>query len=275
MKELILIADYTVEQYQAGAEMVDDNISKGLGIEIITTDDFVSVDPDKFYLVSNATKMLPLVKRALIHFGNYAIFEHDYKMHPTRQPSRYRDCIFPKHERIDLDFISKAKVVFVQTTDHLDCHRLNMDGYNVNYVNLATSIWSDEELDDLQNITYHSSILDYTFAIIDDKGPDKGTENAVAWCKANTIDYKLIPKLPKKHFYQELARHPVLVYFPNVKESFCRLVVEARCLYMNVISPKTYGAVKEPWFYKKGNEMISFLRKESKKNLETIKILCQ
>lgn len=275
MKELILVADYTVKQYQAGAEMVDDNISKGLGIEIITTDDFVSVDPDKFYLVSNATKMLPLTKRTLMHFGNYAIFEHDYKMHPTRQPSRYEGCTFPKHERIDLDFISKAKVVFVQTTDHLDCHKLNMSGYNVNYFNLATSIWSDEELDLLNRISEHASINSYKYAIIDDKGPDKGTENAVNWCKANTLDYVLIPKMPKNQFYGELANYSTLVYFPNVKESFCRLVVEARALCMNVISPKTYGAVKEPWFSKVGMQMTSMLRKESQKNLGTIKLLCQ
>ena len=270
---LKIVADYTLKDYAAGAEMVDDNISKALDIEIYNSKEF-EVDTNTHYLVSNATMMLPLTKRALMHFGNYSIFEHDYKMHPTRQPSRYRDCLFPAHERINLDFFEKAKNVFVQTKDHLDCHKANTEGITVNYINLSTSIWSDKELDDLQSISSYTPVDDYTFAIIDDKGPDKGTENAVAWCKANTIDYRLIPKLPKKQFYQELARHSVLVYFPNVKESFCRLVVEARCLYMNVISPKTYGAVKEPWFCKKGNEMIGFLREESKKNLETIKTLC-
>lgn len=273
--KLNIVADYTIEDYPAGAEMVDDNISKGLGIDIIKTKDFVRVDPSEHYLVSNATMMLPLTKRTLMHFGNYSIFEHDYKIHPSRQPHKFIEKLFPREERINLDFFSKAKNVFVQSKDHLDCHKANTLDVKINYINLSTSIWSDEELDLLNSISEHSSIATYKYAIIDDKGPDKGTENAIAWCKANTLDYELIPKLPKNIFYRTLATYSTLVYIPNVKESFCRLVVEARALYMNVISPKTYGAVKEPWFSKTGIAMTSFLRENSKKNLETIKTLCQ
>lgn len=268
MKNIYLIADYTVKDYAAGAEMVDDNISKGLGIEIIKPEDF-EVDHTCHYIISNATRLGGLKRRTLIHYGNYSIFEHDYKIHPTRQPHRYPNYTFPKHELINLDFYKKAKVVYLQSQDHLDCFLKN--GVEGNFINLSTSIWSNEELDSLANIS-HASYGSYKFAIIGDTGPDKGQENAIAWCKANTIDYEILPKIPKEQFYKVLGYYPTLVYFPNVKESFCRLVVEARCLYMNVVAPKTFGAVKETWYTSgiHGIELVDFLREKSRSNLITI-----
>jgi hypothetical protein len=207
--------------------------------------------------------------------GNYSIFEHDYKIHPSRQPNRYPNEIFPKKELINLDFYRSAKNVFVQSKDHLDCFQAN--GVQANFVNLSTSIWSDEELTILN--TYRDYLLDgnrikHSFAVLDNPIPEKGTQNAVNWCIQNTIDYETIARLDRLTFLEKLSEHPVLVYFPTVKESFCRVVVEARCMDMNVISPKTFGAVKEPWFKMHGADLIEFLRFRSRENLETIQKLC-
>ena len=269
MNNIYIVADYTIKDYAAGAEMVDDNISKGLGIEIIKPEDF-EVDTACHYIISNATRLSGLKRRTLMHYGNYSIFEHDYKIHPTRQPHRYSGCVFPKHELINLDFYKRAKVVYLQSKDHLDCFLAN--GVEGNFINLSTSIWSTEELDYLKYISVMSPCNTHRFAIIGDTGPDKGQENAIAWCKANTLDYTVLPRLPKEQFYRELSYYPAFVYFPNVKESFCRLVVEARCIGMNVIAPKTFGAVKEDWYISglHGIDLIEFLRSSSKKNLQLI-----
>jgi hypothetical protein len=273
MINLVLVSDYTLNEYQGGAEMVDKNISSALEIAHIKSVNLQGIDPKKHYLVSNFLQISQEMKDVLIEVGNYSIFEHDYKIHPSRQPNRYTNNIFPREEIINKTFYEKAKNVFVQTKDHLECFTVNQ--IEANYTNLSTSIWSNEELNVLvaQEI-FSKPRTKHQFAILDNPIVEKGTQNAANWCIHNTIDYETIPRLGHLTFLEKLSQHPALVYFPSVKESFCRVVVEARCLSMNVIAPKTFGAVKEPWFKLHGTELIEFLRFRSNENLETIKRLC-
>lgn len=266
--KLAYITDFVLGEYYGGAEMVDDTISKALGIPITKARDLTNIDPATHYFISNFTTLHPYAKIEFINKKNYSIFEHDYKIHTTRQPNRYPDEIFPKNELINVDFFESARTVYVQSTDHFDCYKKN--GINANFVNLRTSIWSDKELDLLDSIGRVSPYTTHKFAIIDSTVPEKGTQPAINWCNTNIIDYELIPRLPKEKFYEELACHPALVYIPYVKESFCRLVVEARCMYMNVITPRTYGAAKEPWFNRHGSDLIGFLKESSKNNISII-----
>lgn len=270
--KVIYVADYSIEDYPAGAEMVDYNIYKALNICLIKSPRITSISKDFTYIISNATMLRDDVKKELIKNKNYIIMEHDYKIHPTRQPHRYQNGIFPQGELINVEFFMNAQAVLLQSFDQLDCY--NSNNIKAKFVVLDGSIWSDVELKELSILGYQNNYTTHKFAIIDDKGPDKGTENAIAWCKANVIDYNLIPKMEKLSFYRVLSKHPALVYIPNVRESFCRLVVEARCLNMNVLTPKAYGASKSPWFSKCGDDMIFFLKERTKENLNTIKELC-
>jgi hypothetical protein len=45
------------------------------------------------------------------------------------------------------------------------------------------------------------------------------------------------------------------------------LVVEAKCLGLNVITTKNYGASLEGWFDLEGLELIEFLREQTEYNL--------
>jgi len=274
MREVKYIADYTVEDYQAGGEMVDRNIYKALNYEVIKSRDVVSYRYDHHYIVSNATMLNEKFKELLMDNGNYSIFEHDYKIHPTRQPHRYPNGVFPKNELVNLGFFRRARVVYLQSTDHLECYRAN--GIEANFVNLSTSIWDEAELRALQYLSFEAK-RSTKFAIIGDTGPDKGQENAIGFCKMNTLDYEILPKVPQRQFYDVLSKYSTLVYFPNVRESFCRLVVEARCMRLNVITNKRYGAVKEQWYCDgmHGIELVEFLRKRTRENLDLIHANCQ
>lgn len=269
MTDIFFIADYTTDEYQAGAEMVDENIYKALGIPVIKSKDLLGINPNARYLLSNATLLHPEVKRELVANGTYWIMEHDYKCHQTRQPHLYPGCIFPQPERINLDYYRNARAVFTQSTDHTNC--LTANEVVANFINLSTSIWSDQELRDLAMLS-HEPKVSFKTAIIDDPGPHKGTKETIEICKKNNIAFELIPKLPRTEFYEKLSRYAMLAYFPNVKESFCRLVVEARCMQMNVFTLPWYGATKEPWFHMYGRPLIDFLRERTKQNLDLIRV---
>jgi hypothetical protein len=61
-----------------------------------------------------------------------------------------------------------------------------------------------------------------------------------------------------------------LVFFPIARETFCRLVVEAKCMGLDVITSKNYGASLEGYFEMKGQELIDFLRMQTEDNIKKI-----
>lgn len=260
------IADHDINDYPGGAEKVDYNIYSYFGIEYKRSTNFLHNCND-FYIISNATNISAQQKESLINSKNYIIFEHDYKIHFTRQPHRYNQNIFPKHELINLDYYKNAKVVMLQSLDHLECFRAN--SIQGNFLNLGTSIWSKEELNTLESLSSISKKT-YKACVIGNNTIDKGRDIAETICKSHKIDYDILPTMDLISFYKKLSEYPLLVNTPRVKESFCRLVVEARCLNMNVLSHCLYGAMSESWFCMSGQELISFLRESTIKNLKLI-----
>lgn len=262
---IVLVSDHDHIEYPGGAHYVNHNIVEKLGIPFIKTKDLKVNQHDK-YIIANATFISNENKEKLIEYKNYSIMEHDYKIHFSRQPHLFNNGIFPKNELINLEFFKNAKTVFLQSKDHLDCYLKN--NIDAHFINLSTSIWSDKELDLLDTLST-IECKNRKFAIIDYKGPHKGTENSISWCKNLHIDFDLIPKLSLLDFYRKLAEYPALVFLPNVRETFCRLVVEARCIKLNVIFPRI-GATSEDWFSLSGKELINFLRAGTKTALDTI-----
>jgi len=268
MINTLFIADHNVNDYPGGAERVDHTVYTSLGIRLVQTSvlNASMLDLNLAYIVSNTIQLSEEHKKSLMRVGNYIILEHDYKMHPSRQPNRYPDDIFPKDELINLGFYKSAKAVLLQSKDHLDCFKAN--GIEGNLIALQGSIWSDKEIDTLRSLTNDTKT--HKYAVIEHKQPLKGTDIAVEFCDYNMLDYDLLQTKSLLDFYKDLSAYSTLVYFPRVKESFCRLVVEARCLQLNVITNKTYGAVKEPWFTKQGEEMLVHLEESTKRNLDII-----
>lgn len=266
----VLVADYNITEYAAGAEMVDDNICKELNIENIKASNIKALDPNTMYIMSNALFINPEIKKELISLGNYVIMEHDYKIHATRQPHRYEQGIFPKNELINLDYYAAAKKVFLQSNDQLDCFKAN--GVQANFEVLPCSIWSIEELEELHQLRNDNYKKLPICAIIGNTTPDKGRDLAEKWCQSLGLRYNIIDSGGKYYFYKTLATYSNLVYLPRVRESFCRLVIEAKLLNINVFTNRTYGVTKEEWYPKyNGGELQNFLIEGTKEGIKKIK----
>jgi hypothetical protein len=203
---------------------------------------------------------------------NYIILEHDYKICASRHPWRYEDCIVPEADRICYDLYKNAKAVFVQTSDHLDVFKKNdVPG---NFISLGSSIWSDEDLDLLESIVLESEGKNrgWQYGIVESDNWIKNSVGAIDFCEEQNLNYELIPASnDRKEFLTNMSKYSTLAFFPIARESCCRLVVEARCLNMNVLTTKNYGAVLEPWFALHGIELINFLKKSTSANLEKMK----
>ena len=61
-------------------------------------------------------------------------------------------------------------------------------------------------------------------------------------------------------FLKELGTHKALVFFPKTPETLSRVVVEARMMGMGTKTTQNIGALREPWFSKKGSELVELMR---------------
>ena len=264
--KVIFVDDFHVTENNGGAELVNAVVQDYLKCEFIKSTQLTKFTDNNFYILGNISLMHPTLLNTVLD-KKYIILEHDYKICASRHPWRYPDNIVPSGERINYDLYKNAKAVFVQTSDHLSIFKLN--GVEANFINLESTLWSKKDLSLLRELKL--DLKEHTYAIVESDNWIKNTKGAVEFCKNNNLDYKLIQGgADRKKFLSSLASLSTLVFFPIARESCCRLVVDARCLNMNVITSKNYGAALEEWFSKSGDELITLLEYNTTRNLSLI-----
>jgi hypothetical protein len=266
----ILISDFTTKEVpHGGSEWVNQVLIEKFGLEFQYSQAVTSFDKENFYVISNISLMNPSLVRQIPSL-DYIIIENDYKICPSRHPWTFPGSIIPQNQRINYDLYKNAKAVFVQTNDHLSVYKAN--DVEANFVNLHTSIWSDSDLDLLNEIRLKTKIKNNLYGVYETNNFIKNTVGSVKHCRDNNFPYSLIPNMNKREdFLIHLGKCSSLVFLPIARETFCRLVVEAKCLEMEVITTKNYGASKEGWFdVLSGEELIEFLRNQTKNNIEKI-----
>jgi hypothetical protein len=252
-----------------GGEWVDDMVIKNLELEFLYSNQISHFDLNAFYIFSNIS-LLPIHLINQIPTLNYLILEHDYKICPSRHPWRYENNIIPIEHRINYNLYKNAKAVFVQTTDHMNIFLKN--DVVANFVNLQCSIWSSEDLNILRSLNIENKIKNQKYAVYYTSNWIKNTQGNLKYCAENKLTVQIIKENKNRvEFLENLSKCKGIVFFPLARETFCRLVVESKCLNMDVITSKNYGASLEPWFENlKGDELIQFLELRSKENIKLI-----
>jgi len=275
MSDIVYISDFFLDRIQGGGELVDDCLINNL-IErkydvqrvscVDATPEFLENNSDAFFIVSNFVTLSRESKNSL-KTKSYAIYEHDHKYIIERNPSAYENFEVPSHRLINLPFYRSAKAVLCQSKLHAEVVNKNVKGANV--INLGCTLWSDEHLQALEeNLNAEKSD---NFAIVDSENSVKGRPQAIAFCNSKEIPYELIGSNNYREFISQLASKKGLVFFSQVLESFCRLVVEARVLDCIITTNNLNGCTSEEWFRKyKGKELLSFLREKKKEVVDTI-----
>jgi hypothetical protein len=267
----ILVSDFTIKEVaHGGSEWVNQVLLDNLDIEFQYSREIKQFDPNNFYIISNISLMDRNLIREIPNL-NYIIFEHDYKICESRHPWRYPNSIIPESERINYDLYKNAKAVFVQTTDHMNVYLSN--GVEANFVNLESSIWADSDLNLLESLLTKYPKKNEQYGIYATNNWIKNTEGNIKNCLQRRLQPKLIQESRNRvEFLEQFAKCRGIIFYPLARETFCRLVVEAKCMGLKVLTSKNYGASLEPWFDKlNGSDLINFLREKTKENLIKIK----
>ena len=267
--KIILVSDFSLKECgHGGSEWVNQvllNKIKNCTFEY--SQKIKKFDKNIFYIISNIS-LIDINLLNQLKECKYIIIENDYKICESRHPWRYEDSLIPISNRINYDLYEKAIAIFVQTTDHLNIFLKN--DVKGNFINLKSSIWSDNDLNILQKLKGKNK-LDKN-VIYNSNNWIKNTNGSVEFCKNNNIDFDFVNVTGNRlGFLDKLSNYKTLVFLPLARETFCRLVVEAKCMDMNVITTNNYGATLEDWYHElSGQKMIDFLRKNTKTNIEKI-----
>lgn len=267
------ISDFFLNEVKGGAEFVDDILINRLAeTHMITRQkckEFSEENYD-FWFVSNFAFLSPKHKDFLKN-KNYVIIEHDHKFTKSRDVSCYKNKIAPADQIINSEFYRKANLVICQSRGHADnlIDNLILD----NVANFGCSFWSEKHLGVLEDLS--STPKTFESAIINSSNKIKGTFHANHFCTKKNLQPKILESKEFSDFMFDLAQVKTLIFFPQVYESFCRLVLEARMLNCSVISNKNLGCTTEPWFSKyKGKELVNFVRNKQEFNVqELLKII--
>lgn len=271
----IFISDYA-GQIIGGAEFVDETLKEFLPSSISMrcidcTPEKLSKLKDNRFIISNFIALAQDCKDYITKNCNYIIWEHDHKYLKTRNPSVFKDWVAPKDQLQNIEFYKAAKSIVCQTQQHLDVVYKNTGLTNL--VNYGGSIWSNEQLDYLEEIVNKAPTGPVT-AILDSEIIHKGTRQAIEYAKQSNKPYKLLGVQDWKDFIKELSASMELLFLPQVLETCSRIAVEARMIGLKVIGNNNLSALKEDWFKKyKGLDLINYFR-EKNKNIQRFVETC-
>lgn len=263
MKQVVFLADFFSTDLIGGAELndsvlLDGLISRGVKVIKLKTSDLTDEDVIKndLFIVSNFVNLSERHKN-MVMLKKYIIYEHDHKYVSNRNPAAFPDFKVPKEHLINVEFYKNAHAVVVLSdvckTVIEDC--LGID----NVINIGCSLWSTDKLDFISEID--TSDKNGKYCIINSSNPIKGTQEAIAFCNKNNLDYELIGPLPERELLEKLAKYDFFVFIPHVLETLSRVVVEAKMLNCKVLtSKKLIGAASEPWYDLMGTDLIRTIR---------------
>ncbi len=277
----ILISDFSYEEMpHGGSEVGNQMLIEAFNLNFIKSTNVKSFNSEDFYIISNISLMTPSLVSQIKNY-NYIIFECDYKIVAHRHPWRYPNDLIPQSHRQNYDLYKNAKAVFVKSQDHLNVYKKN--GVEGNFINMRTNIWSENDLKLLERLYDENTTKNGLQCIYNTNNWIKNTQGAIKYCEENNLKYGFIKNgSGREGFLSDMSKFSKLIFFPMARETYCRIVVEAKCLGLDVLTsyvgpssvntnPNNYGVTMEDYFNLKGKEMINFLRMGNKINIKKMK----
>ena len=267
---VVFVADFFSEHILGGAESNDSVLISFLEKEgfLITkkqsskcTLQFLKEYRNSCFVISNFVALTPACKKYLVENLDYIIYEHDHKYCTTRDPSKFKNFSIPTKNLINVEFYKNARKVFVLSEI---CSIILKENLNLtNVVNIGTSLWSGERLDLIEQKSNNQK--NKKLSIIRSNNPIKGTTQAVNYCKSKNIEHDFILPAPEEEFLQQISETEEILFLPQVLETFCRVVAEARMMNCKIkTTPKLIGFFSETDLASlSGEELIEAIRKRT------------
>ena len=265
---IVYVGDFFVEHILGGGELNDDELLKLLRDknEIIKIRShlvnlkFLKTQQQSGFIISNFINLKQACKKYLMDKCRYIIYEHDHKYLVNRNPALYENYIVPPELLINVEFYRKAQKVFCQSSFH---QKIVEDNLKINNVfNVSGNLWDPEALD-LMKILSSKKKRD-CYSVLNSPTLHKNTRNTVFYCEKKKYNYSLIASSNYQEFLSLMSNNDKFIFMPKTPETLSRVVVEARMMGIKTITSNNIGAVHEPWFKLKGQDLIKIMLNKRK-----------
>ena len=264
-----LISDFSYEECPTGgAEIGDKLLREKFDLKFLKSSEIYDLDSDATYVISNISQLNPLILNKLKNC-KYIIHECDYKITPSRQPWRFKDCMVPANQRSNYDLYENAQAVFVKSKDHKEIYEKN--GVKGNFINTSTNFWDNSDLDLLSKLNEENKEKSDQYCVYLTDNWIKNSVGAISYLLDNNETPAYIRNEgTREGFLSQMAKHKGLVFFPVARESYCRIIVEAKCMGLSVVTQGGgYGVTSEQYFHDLSGELlIEHLRQGTQDALE-------
>jgi len=271
---LYIVDDFFAEECGRGAERNTDALLSYLNVEYekVHCSDIDDVSKDDLYLIGNFVWLDNKVRFQLQQYGNYVIFEKDFKILRFRNP-RFDDVRYPyyaKNDLVNIDFYNNAKKVICLTDLQAKVFRQYLKEGQVEVIHC--SFFSEKDLLLIEHNTKNEK-RDCAFV---SPAKHKGGNVNLQFCSEQLWDYECFWDIGHDEFIQKLSTCDKLVFFPIVMESCSRVVIEARMLGLDVYTHWAIGAIYEPWYKLSGQALIDEFRNNVLPNALSVfrRLLC-
>jgi len=259
---VLFLADFYSDQINGGGEnndavLIADLRERGVLVEkvhcqAVTVDQLRTADT---IIVSNFVTLAPTHKEYIAENCDYIIYEHDHKYVTTRDPSKFVNFEIPPQCIVNKTFYHRARKVIVLSEICKTVMENNLGNTNVH--SIGSSLWSKEKFAFLRECPKSKT---KGVAVIDSNNPTKGRAAAIATCEKKSIEFDLISSPDQYEFLKILSEYKTLLFVPQVLETFCRLIAEAKMLECQVYTNgKLIGMMSEPFAQQSGHELIKTL----------------
>lgn len=272
-RKIFFIADAFLEDILGGGELNNEELFKMLDKQYkvykvrshAVTNAFLKDNKDSFFIVSNFINLKDSCIEILSDL-DYIIYEHDHKYIKSRNPAVYEDFIAPKRDIVNLRFYKNAKKVFCQSLLHKNIMQKNINIENIH--NLSGNLWSEDNLSVMRILSRKEKKDRYS--IMNSLIKHKNTKETAYYCDRKGLQYDLVASSNYNEFLSLLSSNKKFMFLPKTPETLSRVVVEARMMGCVVTTNNLVGAVGEPWFKLKGEELIDYMFKKRKEIFDIV-----
>ncbi len=269
----LFLSDFYNDQINGGAENNDAVLihylrSRNVAVDCKSTPNATMEMLDTYdcIILSNFVFLDDALKLHMLTHDRYIIYEHDHKYLTTRDPSKFVNFKAPETAIINRDLYANATEVIVLSAI---CKKVLEDNLQLTNVHsIGTSLWSTEKFTFLKHLAQHAKKTK-ELAVLRSNNPTKGMAPALQFCEENDVQADLISSPDQYEFLTILSEYKTLLFIPQVLETFCRLVTEAKMLNCQVQTKKNLiGFMSEPYSDQSGPELISTLEEKVEAALE-------
>jgi len=268
MNNIYFISDFFLREVEGGAEQYDDVIIKHFGIKNLIKSSVLTVEmltslckrnKDIKFIISNSSFLKNDVMKILSE-KEFIVIEHDYKFLKDRNITNYKSTNYIVPVEMVLENIrnlyKNAKLVICQTTFHEEIIKSNLSLTNT--FNLKCSLFSENTLELLKKLKNLNVIPLDVSVFVNYDNYNKGSDLSKKYCIDNKLEFDSIEPASHDEYLDSLTNYNNFVFIPRILESCSRVVIEAMCLGLNIVTRNT--PISKEVDFIESDDKILFLR---------------